>query len=295
LSNVWETPVQFVVSASYDFLDNGIHVNQQVSEPEAVRRRYANPPVVEALVEFFFNGSHWAPTTPGLFYSEVKSDFPAESALDQFELDVTVTSAQAGARVSRGEQRSRFLSADELQMVQVARNLLVFNQMRPSHEVTYPHFEDWRPVVMRMLDTYRAAARPAAIERLGMRYINRVVIPHTGFRMEEYFRLYPEIPATLGGTHHDFLMRVAIPPLHPDHQLIVTFGSAPTEEPGTTAHLLDLYDILHLQETESFEAVQQRLDEAHGNIVQAFECSITDRARELFGEVTTDGNHSERA
>jgi uncharacterized protein (TIGR04255 family) len=248
-----------------------------------VRRHYENPPIVEALVELFFTGSQWSPTVPGRFYTDIQNRFPLEEHLDQIGLEVGLSSEGPDARLSRGDPRLRFQTSDRSQMVQLARDLLVFNQVR-SNQQEYTHFEEWRPTVIEMLNRYRELARPAAIERMGVRYINRVVIPSPAILMEDYFTIYPQVPEAIG-EHGPFLMRLEIPPLHPEHQMIVTFGSTPSEQEGTIAHLLDFYDIVVMGGPNSFGTVEQRLHDAHDNIITAFEVSITDKARGLFREV----------
>src|SRR5206468_12994538 len=100
----------------------------------------------------------------------------------------------------------------------------------------------------------------------GVRYINRIVVTVEGHEMSSYFKLYPEVPTELGGAHGTFFMRVQIPAHHTNHSLIVTFGSAPDETDGSSAYLLDLYDVVELGKAFVAEEFSQRLDEAHANV-----------------------------
>ncbi len=202
-------------------------------------RRYRDPPVVEALSEIYFAGSVWDMTVPGQFYERVRKGFPKKEQVDAMGLELQLGPQQAEARMTPGQPRVRFSREDGSRMVQLARDLLVVNQLRP-----YSHFEQWRPLVLEMLSLYRELARPSGIERLGLRYINNVVIPHERFRMEKYFRIYPEVP---GDEHGSFLMRLQLPALHAGHNLIVTFGTALPEREGSLAELLDLYDIFPME------------------------------------------------
>lgn len=255
-----------------------------------MRRHYENPPIVEALVEVFFRGSQKDVSIPERFHQRIQDRFPQQQRLDQLGLEVNVAQGQAGARLSHEGMRFRFLSEDQSRMVQLADDLLVVNLLRPGPQVPYPSFEEWRPIVLEMLGLYQEFAQPEAIDRLGVRYINRVVIPELRFRMENYFRIYPFVPDDLADEHGPFLMRVEIPPQHPGHQLLVTFGSAPPEEEESTAHLLDFYDIVPMDPANGLKAVERPLDEAHENLVRAFEYSITDEARRLFREVPHDAS-----
>ena|SRR5215207_7513665 len=52
-----------------------------------VRRIYKDPPIIEALCEFQFVPSQpWDLTIPGLFYREVKSEFPKRRQFNPFQV-----------------------------------------------------------------------------------------------------------------------------------------------------------------------------------------------------------------
>jgi uncharacterized protein (TIGR04255 family) len=157
----------------------------------------------------------------------------------------------------------------------------VVNQLLP-----YPRYEEWRDAAQTTLDVYRQLVAPDGIDRLGMRYINQVRIPSPTIRMEEYFRVYAEVPPELGGSHGPFMLQLLMQPVCPGHQLTLTLGMNPAEPSGTTNILLDLYDLLPLGGRDAFGEFPRLLDEAHANIVHTFEHTVTDASRKLFGEVT---------
>lgn len=242
------------------------------------RRRYRKPPVVEALCEIYFSGSAWDDTVIGRFYDRVKKDFPARRQLEIHEAEVRFGPVgEAAAGIRRLAPRIQFLTEAGDRLIQLGRDLLVVNQLRP-----YPRFEDWEPLFYSALEVYRDLARPEGIGRLGMRYINRVVIPQPAIRLADYFTIYPSLPASIGDKHGPFLVRVEVPAQKGAHTLLVTFGTAPTERPGEAAHLLDLYDSVERFEPLDFARVRDEVRNAHDNIEAAFEGSITDRLRALF-------------
>lgn len=105
-------------------------------------RKYKKPPVVEALCEIFFDGSQWDSTLPGLFFERIKNDYPRKKELEQIGVEVNGSKDVQGSRVLRGNQRIQFIKNDGSQLVQVEKDLLVINQLRP-----YPRFEDWKPKI----------------------------------------------------------------------------------------------------------------------------------------------------
>jgi uncharacterized protein (TIGR04255 family) len=259
-------------------------------ESDRMRRHYKEPPIVEALAEIFFTGSREAASIKDAFYARIQDRFPTQKQLDQVGVEVRVAPGQAAAQFEQRAPRFQFLTEDGTRMIQLEQDLLVVNQLHPNPQVPYPHFEEWQPIVIEMLDLYRELAQPNSVDRLGVRYINRVVIPHTRFQMEQYFTLYPQVPDELGGEHGSFLMRLEIPAFYDDHRLFITFGSAPPD-PGQedkAAYLLDIYDVVPMGEPDSLKTVGRRLDEAHGSIISTFENSITPTARKLFGELENE-------
>lgn len=241
-------------------------------------RRYRKPPVVEALCEMYFQGSEWDDTLIGQFYERVRKEFPKKRQQEIQEAQVQFTSAgEAAAGIRRLPPRMQFVTDAGDRMIQLGPDLLVVNQLRP-----YASFEDWEKTLYGALDSYRELAHPKGVARLGVRYIDRVIIPQTTVRMEDYFALYPEIPRALGTSHGAFMLRVEFPERRAGHRLLVTFGSAPPEEPGTMAFLLDYYDVCEAGCAATREAVQPIVRAAHENVIEAFEASITDELRLLF-------------
>jgi uncharacterized protein (TIGR04255 family) len=220
----------------------------------------------------------WDDTVPGQFYDQIKEDFPIKRQRENQEAQVVLSTAgEASAGVKRLPPWMQFVTADESRLIQIGQDVLVVNQLRP-----YPHFEEWEPRIYSSLDTYRKFANPKGIARLGLRYINRVVIPQTQIRMEDYFTVYPQLPKAMGDMHGRFMIRVDLPSQQGNHGVLITFGSAPAENAGEIAHLLDLYDIFKPENSLAFDAVDGQIKLAHQNIEAAFEGSITDKLRSLF-------------
>jgi uncharacterized protein (TIGR04255 family) len=250
-----------------------------MAEKRSKGRKYKNPSVVEALCEIFFNGSKWDSTLPGLFFDKIKDAYPKKKELEQIGVEVSVSRDVQGSRIIRGSKRIQFIKEDGSQLIQIEKDLLVVNQLKP-----YPRFEDWKPVIDNMLNLYVQLTQAAGIRQLGIRYINRIVIPASKFQMEDYFCLYPEVPQSLEAMHGRFMMRLEIPPKHKGHLLVITFGTAPVDSPETSTEMLDLYDIFALPQSLAISDVDKYIIEAHENIEVAFENSITDKTRELFEE-----------
>jgi len=240
-------------------------------------RKYRKPPVIEALCELYFAGSEWDDTVPGRFFESVKNDFPVKRQREVQEAQITFAEGHAAAGVKRLAPWIQFLSEKGDRMVQLARDLLVVNQLKP-----YPSFEDWEPSIRRSLGIYRELARPKGVARLGVRYINRVVIPGARIQLEKYFTVYPQLPKGLGDEHGAFMVRFEIPPAQCGHSVVVTFASTAAEKGEGQVFLLDIYDTCQRASPLALEDVPEVVRKAHENVEAAFEGSIAGPLRELF-------------
>ncbi|MBI3271456.1 MAG: TIGR04255 family protein [Planctomycetes bacterium] len=241
--------------------------------------KYKKPPVVEALCELHFEDSAWDETVPGRFYDSVKDGgFPVKRQKEVQEAQVSISSrGEAHAGVRRLPPWMQFVSESGDRLIQLGRDLLVVNQLQP-----YPRFDDWEPVIQTALKIYRELAEPKAIAAIGVRYINRVVIPLPRIQMEDYFTIYPRLPQATGDQHGAFMLRVELPAQKGGHSVLVTFGSAPADKPEEIAHLLDFYDTLRPSTSLRIEAAAAEIRTAHDNVEVAFEGSITEKLRQLF-------------
>lgn len=240
-------------------------------------RRYRKPPVVEALCELYFADSKWDDTIPGRFYESVKDDFPVKRQREIQEAQISIADGQAAAGVKRLAPWIQFVSESNDRMLQLARDLLVVNQLRP-----YPSFEDWRPSIDRALKLYGDLARPTGLARLGIRYINHFVIPGARVQLEDYFAVHPRLPEGLGDEHGAFMVRFEIPHAPDGHMVVVTFGSVAAIGPGGLTFMLDIYDTFESGEPLKLDLVAGEIIRAHENVEAAFEGSITDTLRRIL-------------
>lgn len=244
-------------------------------------RLYRNPPVVEALCEVYFASSKWEDSIPNLFYEEIKDRFPnqEEQLLHRVDLTVDVPNETISSGMQVGPSRKLFSTAERDQLIQITENLFVFNQLTP-----YLSFHSWESIFHDAFDTFAKLVSPHTVDRIGVRYLNHVRIPESRFQMSDYFTIFPIIPLGSGNVHGDFLINCVIPQSDEGHFLTYSFSKIVPEPPDEVSQvfLLDLYDQASLGRKLSESEFKSHVRVAHGNVVQAFEGSITDRLRNLF-------------
>jgi len=243
-------------------------------------RKYRNPPVVEALCEFQFIPSQpWDITILGLIYERIKDKFPKKQ--QQFGVGIQLQPTDRGVehRIEPVPPRIQFRKEDETALIQIAPDLLVVNQLKP-----YPTWENFKSVILENFNVYREIANPKGFRRIGLRYINIFEFDKLGIELTEYFRYYPSIPEDLLQTHTSFLVRVELPFEDGNEILILTLGSIVPSKPDVISLVLDIDYAMIKPDYISLDSIVEWLERAHKQVERAFESSITDKTRDLFGK-----------
>lgn len=239
--------------------------------------RYNKPPIVEVVCEFrFIPAEPWDLTIPGLVYDRLRSHFPHKQAFKFLESEAVVEEHEVRQEF-RMADRVRFLREDEKAFVQIAPDLLSIHHLDP-----YPAWEGFVPIVRDAFEHYNEIARPKGLRRIGLRYINRIIIPALPAKLEDYLNFRPFIGPGLPQNITDFIL--GIQSSYAEGRDILRLQLRPAE-PGIRSQtdvLVDLDYFLAQTEAVPLEKAFDWIDTAHFHIQEAFEASITDRLRELF-------------
>ncbi|MGO9263968.1 MAG: TIGR04255 family protein [Candidatus Binataceae bacterium] len=250
-----------------------------------MRRNYSKPSIVEAICQFSFDpGQPWDSTLPGLIYNEVKDRFPKKRQTNVLQLGIQVapqgSSPNPATPTVTQEAFSplQLLSEDELTPIQIAPDALTINKLKP-----YSSWDELKPVILYALEKYQKAASPKALRRIGLRYINRIQIPSPQIKLEDYLLAYPNIPESLPQHLKVWMQRSEIP-FGSDGILIIQTGSIKEQAQADVVFLLDL-DFVTIGEAFSVDLADSKVGVAHENVEKAFEACITDKTREILGEI----------
>lgn len=152
-----------------------------------------------------------------------------------------------------------------------------------------PIYEGWKKFsdeARAHWNIYREFAAPQFVTSIGLRYINRVLIPMPFRDFREYCLLFPDFPRGIPTALSEFMMRLVGPSSKsegPTSAVIVTF-----QPPNPGKAVLPL--ILDVQVTQPFSALPARNDDRIWSTFELlrneknvlFESSITESARQLF-------------
>ena len=242
-------------------------------------RKYRNPPVAEAACEFRFEpGAPWDLTIPGLIYEKMQDTFPIKK--QGATLDAMMTSGPEGVQQQIvSAPRVAFWRQDEKALVQLGKNILSVHNREP-----YTGWEDFLPLIRRGFLTYRDIAAPEGFRRLGLRYINRIEIASKSIELADYFRFRPEVAESLPQDFGSFAVGIEIPYQGGRDRLRIQLSSIEGTR-GTVTSMLDIDYFLDQAKQVALDSAFEWVALAHTHVEEVFEGCITDRLREIFGEV----------
>jgi uncharacterized protein (TIGR04255 family) len=250
-----------------------------------MRKVYENPPVTEALCEFRFPSPQpWDWTVAGLLYGKIAEEFPIR---EQGNV-VTASFDPAGNPIGQQVQTSvRFMSPERTEVVQLAPALLSIHQLKP-----YRSWDHFRSRILRILGIFRGEIEVESLNRIALRYIDRVELPPGRQELNDYFRVMPHVPDPIPQVFQSFLTQLLIPYGEnleggpPESWLRLAFASVDPTTPNQFAVVLDVEVFSEDKTVPEIDGVADWIEVAHSRLEDAFEAAFTDKTRkDIFKEV----------
>ncbi len=256
-------------------------MKNKTSKRALIRKKYKASPIIEALVEVHFSQTKTDFTVWADFNNRLKNFYPIVEELftSKAELRVAQDGKSREGKISP-EKLLRFYKKDKTQLVQATKDFVSVNKLKP-----YSGYENFLADAETVLNDYVDLTAPALTNRIGMRYINQIIIPETSVELSDYFRFMPQIPDEVTEGINNVLLEIQFAPRNSSHQVMTSLRSDISSVEGTTVFFLDIYDILVENNEPNISVILDSLNEAHRNIERVFEGFITDKARKLFGVV----------
>jgi uncharacterized protein (TIGR04255 family) len=240
-------------------------------------------PIAEALIAIDVeNLSDDQFSQLGVVGQTLQVDYPDIEPLNQFQIGLDLSFA-AGNVSHQGSQVGgpfgfKLASRDKRQLVVFRRNGFSFSRLPP-----YERWASFSSEARRLWEVFRNVARSVKITGFGLRYINRISIPFKS-RIEDYLRLYPQIPDDRNGSPRILLssyLRADCPIMEPLGHLIIQQATLPQEQPGAATLSLD-FDLRFPQPGSDDEEVWDTLEAARRIKNELFVDSLTPSFLETF-------------
>jgi uncharacterized protein (TIGR04255 family) len=243
--------------------------------------KYNNPPIIEAVCEFRFGtDTKWDMTIPGIMYGEIQKEFPHVEQRTLQDINLPEDTSGKGTRINT-ITLARFLSEDKKRLIQVGPRILSINQLKPYG--TWPEFKS---LIEYALNTLSQKVVLNSVQRIGLRYVNRIEIPEKTVNIEDYFKFRPFLGERLHGYPYTSFMVGCIFPLYGDRDTCkVELTNGVPETSDASAFMLDIdYSLIKPQDIAANQSLEW-VESAHGKVEDFFEGCISDSLRDLFGGV----------
>jgi uncharacterized protein (TIGR04255 family) len=243
--------------------------------------KYKNPPIEEALCEFTFAPSAESTqidfTLPGRLqlHEAIHGEYTGQARTQNVQ---TITSASNNPAFAVHDSifRIQLPTADGSRLISVGVNTLAVTVLRP-----YEGWEAFKPRIERALAAFCDVSGRSTVTRVGIRYINRIVVRSKNAKASSFLNFIPEEHETFGAPVNSFMQRAEY--IRPDGiKMIVTKATLQQAVADTTEYLLDIdtiWDKATLTTQPELLAMAESLHDVEG---AAFEALITDDARSLF-------------
>ena len=244
-------------------------------------KHYKKPPILEAVCEFKFDqNSPWDTTIPGLLFEGIKKDFPKKKNLQmgKFEMHVDRKKEEFNQQFFT-RNRAQFLHKDEKIFVLLDENLLTINHLKP-----YTSWKNYFSNIQKVFETYKKIANPKQIERIGVRYINRIEVPQLGSdpsELKKYFNFRPFIGEKLPQKLESVIVgSVFVFENKRDRAKLQLLSES--DEKNKSKFIIDIDYFLNNPNSIELKSVSDWVQTAHNHIGELFEEAITDEVRGLF-------------
>ena len=244
--------------------------------------QFKNPPIQEALldIQVALPGDVTLDTLKN-FHTGLEARFPEKKERISWQQGFQISGAGETHAVSscRSVDGYLFSSKSEGKVVQARCDGFTFNKLRP-----YSNWEEFSAEAWELWQRYVQLAHPASVQRVALRYLNRIALPLPLGDLREYCPLFPDLPPSLPQGMSEFFLRVALPVADAPCVSIVTLTFEPPT-PGATALNL-IFDNEAAYGFGSLnvdtEVIWSKLAELRDLKNKVFDASFTDKAKLLF-------------
>ena len=249
------------------------------------RCSYKNPPIEEALCELRFTpGQDWDFTIPGKLHTELGDEYDGKPQ-EQKALEVELKARgdePADLRYSEGIARVHLVTKDGKRIVGIGPDALSVHMLRPYQDIPEQGgWSEFRQRIEKALDAYWKVAQPKGVNRVGIRFINKIIIPQNKGTIADYLKcalpVVNGLPDRLNGSASrvDYSYEDGI-------RLVLSYWSI--NESSNQVLFLDLDLIWENTEPIVRDEAMLKVDDLHTRERDAFETVITDEARRLFND-----------
>jgi uncharacterized protein (TIGR04255 family) len=238
--------------------------------------KYSDPPIQEAICEI-----HFVLPSPldregiSRIQPHWRQVYPAQEIVAErtFQLHLSVDRMQTDSRDTGHKLIAR--SEDRQRLAQLGPSFLAVNRLRP-----YVGWEEeFRDTILARFGEIQAEYGFQSVQRIGLRYINKIDLPDTSPRWGNWFKVALPVPSHLGAQGGVFQTHFRHA-LNEQTECILNFGTLVPSPPGVASVMLDI-DVVWQGQIGASD-LASKLEAVHDPHRDLFEAYLLDSTRNLF-------------
>jgi uncharacterized protein (TIGR04255 family) len=238
-------------------------------------QKYKRPPVTEAVIEV-----RLATKIDFKIVEKLKDKFADTHPLPPIPIvNYDFEMKNDEAVVSKQGVGYRLTSADGLDIVTLAPNSLSTSRLAP--------YEGWEAIFSGAMQNWGIWKRFVGwqpINRIGIRFVNRIDIPSTTNPIEtaDYFKFSIDVPKFEKGRMNAFVVQASIDLFQDNFKVTLNSANVPGALVGHHSFVLDIDLFRELELPQNDEGLWGCINSARQMKNTIFEACITDKTREIF-------------
>ncbi len=245
-------------------------------------KTYKNPPLLEAVCEFrFVVEGDMSTDNVSAFYTAIQASFPKQKKGKmnklEFHIDAEKTPEENKKNISQDYYEfEQYFSEDEKCSVQLDGGRVSIHRIKP-----YTSWTDFLPLIQLVHNAYTTHFQPTEVSRIGIRYINEIILPSSSFIFSQYFALQASVPSLDANSRQSIFLGALYEQNEGRDAIKVQFADKQQNNPDIKAFILDL-DYFLAKPVIPLTGLDQWLGEAHTNLETVFEGMLTENAKVIF-------------
>ena len=239
---------------------------------------FPKPPIQEALIDLHvgfphdYNVSHFEE-----FHDLVRDRFPDKQKKMAFEAKFQIVESKLTSDSAPAKPLGYlFRSNKENKIVQARRDGFTFNKLKP-----YENWEAFKKEASELWNKYYEKYKPDKINRVALRYINKIEIPLPMKDFNDYILTVPAIPDGLPQSLSSYLLRIEIPNPEINATAIIT-QTFDQPMPNKLPFIFDIDVFIQTNFTDNNAEIWNMFEKLRDFKNDIFSKNITEKTRELF-------------
>lgn len=245
-------------------------------------KTYKNPPILEAVCEFRFELSDKASAKQiSTFYEKIKDSFPVskKGKVGSIELKVEPDKSSGKNQMTHKEnfyEFDQYFSQDEKYSIQLDGGRVSIHRVKP-----YISWTDFFPLIKLVYGSYVKSFSPIKVLRIGLRYVNEIILPSEKFALQDYFNINASLPFFSKEDQKSIFLGSVFEQEKGRDAIKIQFTEKQIKNVSEKAFVLD-FDYFLANPPILSNGVEKWIEEAHNKVERVFDGIISNKIKLLL-------------